>query len=88
VSVQKRHLALDFSVGRRFRILEIFHIFLRFESAVRLEIGHNPPSLDEHPHRQHTISNPVEKHSNTFLREKPGCRETGSRSLKRNGEPP
>jgi enoyl-CoA hydratase/carnithine racemase len=48
VPIQKRHLAPDFGVGRWFRILEIFHIFLRFESTARLELGHKLPFLDGH----------------------------------------
>jgi hypothetical protein len=48
VPIQKRHLAPDFGVGRRIRILEIFHICLRFESAARLELGRNLPFLDRH----------------------------------------
>ena len=43
VSIRKRHLAPDFRVGRRIRILKIFDIFLRFESAGRLELGRNLP---------------------------------------------
>ena len=46
--IQKRHLAPDFGVGRQIRILEILHICLRFESAVRLELGHKLPLLDGH----------------------------------------
>jgi hypothetical protein len=48
VPTQKRHLAPDFGVGRRLRILEILHIFLRFESTVRLELGHKLPFLHGH----------------------------------------
>jgi hypothetical protein len=48
VPIQKRHLAPDFGVGRRIRILEIFHICLRFESGARLELGRNLPFLDRH----------------------------------------
>jgi hypothetical protein len=43
---QRRHLAPDFGVGRRIRILDIFRICLRFESTARLEIGHNLPVLE------------------------------------------
>ena len=45
---QKRHLTPDFCVGRRIRILKIFHIFLWFDSAVRLELGRKLPFLDGH----------------------------------------
>jgi hypothetical protein len=48
VPIQKRHLAPDFGVGRRIRILEIFHICLRFESTARLELGRKLPFLDGH----------------------------------------
>jgi hypothetical protein len=43
---KKRHLAPDFGVGQRIRILEIFHICLRFEFAARLELGRKLPFLD------------------------------------------
>lgn len=45
---QKRHLTLDFGVGRQIRILGIVHICLRFKSDARLELGRNLPFLGAH----------------------------------------
>jgi hypothetical protein len=48
VPIHKRHLSPDFGVGRQIQILKISPIFLRFESAARLELGRNLPFLDGH----------------------------------------